>query len=78
MMGLVKRRVPTKSGATAVQVARYQRGQRKIIKHVGSAHDEATLALLKAQADELIGQMLGAEQQVLVLDGLEDPVAAQP
>lgn len=76
-MGLVKRRVPTKSGATAVQVARYQRGQRKIVKHMGSAHDEATLALLEAQADELIGQMLGGEQQTLVLEGLEEPAAAQ-
>ena len=76
-MGLVKRRVPTKSGATAVQVARYQRGQRQIIKHVGSAHDEATLALLEAQADELIDQMFGAEQQTLELEGLEDPAAAR-
>ena len=71
-MGLVKRRVPTKSGATAVQVARYQRGQRQIVKHLGSAHDEASLALLEARAEELIAQMLGAQQLSLPLEGLED------
>lgn len=71
-MGLVKRRVPTKSGATAVQVARYARGERRIIKHLGSAHDPASLALLEARADELITQILGAEQLALELEGLNE------
>jgi len=77
-MGLVKRRVPTKSGATAVQVARYARGSRQIIKRLGSAHDEATLAVLEAQADELIADLLGAEQLELELEGIAagEPSAA--
>lgn len=62
--------MPTKSGATAAQVARYARGSRQIIKHLGSAHDETTLAVLEAQADELIADMLGAEQLTLELEGL--------
>lgn len=69
-MGLVKRRVPTKSGATAVQIARHSRGGRQIVKHLGSAHDPAALALLEQEADELIAQMLGAEQLALELEGV--------
>ncbi|MBU8579017.1 IS1634 family transposase, partial [Brevibacterium luteolum] len=44
------RRVRTKSGATAVQVAEYWRGRQRIIKHIGSAHTEAELGVLLAQA----------------------------
>ena len=44
------RRVRTKSGATAVQVAEYSRGRQRIIKHIGSAHTEAELGVLLAQA----------------------------
>jgi hypothetical protein len=35
------RRVRTASGATAVQIAEYDGGRRKIVVHVGSAHTEA-------------------------------------
>jgi len=42
------RTVKTKSGATAVQVVwSSQRGSREI-EHLGSAHDEAELEMLKA------------------------------
>lgn len=40
----------TASGATAVQVVESVGGQRRIVKHVGSAHTEAELGLLMEQA----------------------------
>ena len=48
------RRVRTGSGATAVQVADYVNGRRRIVAHVGSAHTEAELGLLMRQAQELL------------------------
>ena len=49
------RRVRTASGATAVQVAEYVDGHRRIVAHVGSAHTEAELGLLLEQARGLLG-----------------------
>jgi hypothetical protein len=46
------RRVRTASGATAVQIAEYAGGRQRIVKHVGSAHTEAELGVLLAQARE--------------------------
>jgi hypothetical protein len=44
------RTVKTSSGAIAVQIVHsYHRGARKI-EHIGSAHDDAELELLKAAA----------------------------
>lgn len=40
------RQVRTFSGATAVQVMVEERGLRRIVEHLGSAHDEAELAAL--------------------------------
>ncbi|MFI5825524.1 IS1634 family transposase [Streptomyces rishiriensis] len=53
------RRVKTASGATAVQLVEKRRGVRKIVEHLGSAHDEVTLAALEQVAREKIqaGQM---------------------
>ena len=48
------RRVPTASGATAVQIAQYVGGRQRIVKHVGSAHTEAELGVLLARARELL------------------------
>ncbi len=48
------RRVRTASGATAVQIAESVDGRRRIVRHVGSAHDEAELGLLIAEANELL------------------------
>lgn len=48
------RRVRTASGATAVQIAESIQGRRRIVRHVGSAKDEATLGLLMAQARALL------------------------
>jgi hypothetical protein len=48
------RRVRTASGSTAVQIAESVAGQRRIVRHVGSARDEAELGLLMEQARQLL------------------------
>lgn len=48
------RRVRTASGATAVQIAESVGGRRRIIRHVGSARDEAELGLLIEEARRLL------------------------
>jgi len=48
------RRVRTASGATAVQIAEYVDGRRRIVAHLGSAHTEAELGVLLAQAREML------------------------
>jgi hypothetical protein len=59
--------VSTASGATAVQIAEYAAGRRRIVMHVGSAHTESELGLLLERARALLagaGQMeldLGVE-----------------
>ncbi|WP_346728343.1 IS1634 family transposase [Microbacterium lacticum] len=67
-MGLFVRKVRTGSGATAVQIARTRRGVQTILEHLGSAHDDAQLAVLVAIARERIAEMNGQEQ--LDLDAL--------
>ena len=57
------RKVKTASGATAVQVVVKENGERRIVEHLGSAHDEAELATLM----HLGHQRLLAGQQVLDL-----------
>ena len=64
LVGSFVRRVPTASGATAVQIVR-KRGRRVVgIDHVGSAHDEDRLALLIETAK----RRLHADQYALELD----------
>jgi len=46
------RKVKTASGATAVQIVEKRNGQRRILEHVGSAHDEAELAVLVSAAQQ--------------------------
>ena len=48
------RMVRTASGATAVQVAESVAGRRRIVRHVGSARDEAELGLLIEEAHRLL------------------------
>lgn len=48
------RRVRTASGATAVQIAESVAGRRRIVRHVGSARDEAELGLLIEEANRLL------------------------
>ena len=70
MSGFI-RKVKTASGATAVQIVEKRSGVRRIVEHVGSAHDEVELAVLVQVARE----RLHAGQQVLDL-GLEVATAA--
>jgi hypothetical protein len=65
------RAVKTASGATAVQIVWSSRRGSRQIEHLGSAHDEAQLEVLKAAAD----QRLAAGQQSLDL-GLDRPGSA--
>jgi len=46
--------VRTASGATAVQIVESVDGRRRIVRHVGSAHDEAKFGALVAEADALL------------------------
>jgi hypothetical protein len=50
--------VRTASGATAVQIAEYDGGRRKIVAHVGSAHTEAELGILLERAREMLAVAL--------------------
>ncbi|MFC0647434.1 IS1634 family transposase, partial [Cellulomonas phragmiteti] len=69
MSGFI-RKVKTASGATAVQIVEKRSGVRRIVEHVGSAHDDLELAVLVQVARE----RLFAGQQVLDL-GLDLPRA---
>ena len=78
------RRVRTASGATAVQIAEYVQGRRRIVAHVGSAHTDAELGVLLEQArlllaDERQAELdLGVEQTPGRSSLLAAPVAEQP
>ena len=67
------RRVRTASGATAVQIAEYVDGRRRIVAHVGSAHTEAELGVLIEQARGLLDDAAQGE-----LDLGIDPARAEP
>ncbi len=66
------RRVRTASGATAVQIAESVNGRRRIVRHVGSARNEADLGLLMDEARRLL-----ADDRQGVLDLGITPVAAK-
>ena len=66
------RTVKTASGATAVQIVYSSRRGSREIEHIGSAHDDAELELLKAAAR----QRLAAGQGELDL-GLESAAAGR-
>lgn len=59
LWGVYIRRVKTSSGATAVQIAQKRHGKREILEHLGSAHDEVSLAALEQVGREKI---LGNQQ----------------
>lgn len=67
------RTVKTSSGATAVQIVWSTRKGARKIDHLGSAHDDAGIAALKAAA----AQRLAVGQAQLDL-GLEERSAAEP
>ncbi len=66
------RKVKTASGATAVQIVEKRNGQRRILEHVGSAHDAAELAVLMSAAQ----QRLHGSQDMLDLG--QEPKSHQP
>ena len=67
------RKVRTASGATAVQIAVKEHGVRRIVEHLGSAHNEAELAaLVQAGREKIRGG-----QGVLDLAGLTPQAARQ-
>lgn len=53
------RTVRTGSGAVAVQIAEKRWGRRIIVEHVGSAHNDEELAVLKTTARARIEQLSG-------------------
>ncbi len=53
------RTTKTGSGATAVQVVRYERRKKIVVRHIGSAHDSKELASLKQIAREWIEKESG-------------------
>ncbi len=65
------RKVRTASGATAVQVVAKERGVRRIVEHLGPAHDQAELAALMEVGRRRIAQAAG--QGMLDLDALRVP-----
>jgi hypothetical protein len=65
------RKVPTGSGARAVQIVHKQDRRVVGIEHIGSAHDEAQLAVLM----EIAGQQLHAGQESLNV-GFATPAAS--
>jgi hypothetical protein len=47
------RKTRTASGATAVQIIRYEQGKRIVVRHIGSAHTEDELTVLYREAELL-------------------------
>ena len=66
------RKVKTASGATAVQIVEKTAGVRRIVEHLGSAHDEAELAALMTAGRE---KLTAPDQAMLDFGG---PTAMQP
>ena len=50
------RRVRTASGSTAVQIAESVEGRRRIVRHVGSARDEAELGVADRRSPTDVGR----------------------
>ena len=65
-MSLRLRKVPTASGATAVQIVTKRHGKLTVIEHLGSAHTAAQLAALEEVGREKINESTG--QLALDLD----------
>ena len=63
------RKVRTASGATAVQIAVKEDGVRRIVEHLGSAHDETELEVLLEAGRQKIAAWQG--QGLLDLESLE-------
>ena len=64
------RKSKTASGAIQVQIAEKRNGRRKILEHIGSAHDEAELAVLVNVANQ---RLHGVQDDMLPLEPAERP-----
>lgn len=64
--GLIIRTVKTASGATAVQIIRYENKKRVVVKHIGSAHNADKLTVLRNEA-ELIREKLSLQLSLFPL-----------
>ena len=62
------RKSKTASGATQVQIAEKRNGRRRIVEHIGSAHDEAELAVLVNVANQ---RLHGVQPDMLPLEPAE-------
>ena len=64
--GLIIRTVKTASGATAVQIIRYENKKRIVVRHIGSAHTDDELTVLRHEA-ELIREQLSPQLSLFPL-----------
>jgi hypothetical protein len=65
-------RKKTASGATAVQVVEKRNGQRRILEHVGSAHDPVEVAVLVSVA---LRRLHGVQDEIPGLEPQRQPAA---
>lgn len=70
------RQVETASAAIAVQIMYTRHGKQRVVEHVGSAHDEQSLAVLLAAAEQRKMQLQGCQQ--LALEFSEEPTTTAP
>ena len=68
---LTIRTVRTASGATAVQVIQYANNKRVVLKHIGSAHTDDELAILRCEAERVCEQL---SPQLSLFPSIESPV----
>jgi transposase len=67
---LIIRTVRTASGATAVQIIQYANNKRIVVKHIGSAHTEDELVLLRREAERIREQL---SPQLSLFSSIESP-----
>lgn len=72
------RKVPTASGATAVQIVSKLGSKRRILEHVGSAHTPEELAALMAAGRQRMAEITETQLELdLDLEESEDTVSVQ-
>src|SRR5690625_4145142 len=72
------RKVPTASGATAVQIVSKLGGKRRILEHIGSAHTEEELAALMVSGRQRMAEITETQLELdLGFDQFEDTVSVQ-
>lgn len=64
------RKVQTASGATAVQIIRYEHGKRIVVRHIGSAHADEELTVLCREAEAIREEL---SKQLSLFSTAENP-----